>query len=854
MHSRIYRSYVDCTLCGGRHTSVDGGRRTNGNMAKALPYWYKHNEIVELEAEGNPYHLRVLKGHNQVVRALATHGRTAVSGSYDTTLKVWDLITGECKWTLTGHTQKVYGVAIDSERSQVVSSSMDGTARIWSLVTGQTLHTLIGHSSIIGIVGVSPTNIVTAAADSTLRVWNPSSGTLKHTLAAHTGAITCFQHDEYKVVSGSDGKLLMWDIREGKVVREMLAGLTGVWQVAYEGNLCVAASHQNAQSYLDIWDFSSGNEGEDEVAEPLKGSGGEEISDEELDPVSRHTTHRVRSVGPQGAKFQSYHPEPVFETYGVEGVDHPLAKRGLTGTPQDAAKAFLEDKLGIAPDALARKSGHSSDVVSNEYFRQKINGVPVANAVANVALKGAKVVSYGSSFVKPKSVAPATPKLTKEAAIAKAETTTGGKYNNWPTSLEYFAKDSDHVALAHVVQVQNDRTQEWYEAFVDATTGEVINIVSFVADASYRVVPFTSQDPTDGFQTLTDPHDAASSPNGWHQYGTTTTTTTSGNNVLAYKSTSSTGTTPQSSDTNNYVYDFDPAGTPGMNKHPATVNAFYVGNMMHDLLYRYGFTETAYNFQRDNNGKGGAQNDHVLISVQDSSGSNNANFATPPDGRSGQMRMFTWTFTSPNRDGALENDIVVHEYTHGLTNRLTGGGTGRCLQTIEAGGMGEGWSDALADWTEQKSAESVAADFTLGSYVYTKGIRDYPYSTNKTVNPLTYGSLRTRTEVHDAGEVWATIWHEIYAALVEKLGFSADKNNVDGTAGNIVALHLLVDALQLQPCNPTFIAARNAIIQADANRYAGANKCTLWTAFAKRGLGYGATTTKTDSTTLPSDC
>ncbi|KAG9127827.1 hypothetical protein FRC07_008837 [Ceratobasidium sp. 392] len=572
------------------------------------------------------------------------------------------------------------------------------------------------------------------------------------------------------------------------------------------------------------------------------------------DRISRHTTHRVRSVGPRGAKFQSYHPEPVFETYGVAGVDHPLTKRGVAGTPQDAAKAFLEEKLGVSPDALTFKSGHSSDVVSNEYFRQKINNITIANAVANVALKGEKVVSYGASFVKPKSVAPATPQLTKEVAIAKAEAALGGKHNNWPTSLEYFAKDSDHVVLAHVVQIQNDQTQEWHEAFVDTTSGEIVNVVSFVADASYRVIPFTSQNPTDGFETLTDPQDKTSSPNGWHQYGTTTTTVTSGNNVLAYKSSSSTGTTSQSSATNNYVYEFDEAATPDANKDPATVNAFYVANMMHDLLYRYGFTEAAYNFQRDNDGKGGKGNDHVLLSVQDSSGTNNANFATPADGQSGQMRMYTWTYTSPNRDGALSNDIVAHEYTHGLSNRLTGGGTGRCLQTTEAGGMGEGWSDAVADWSEQKSAEGVAGDFTVGSYVYTKNIRDYPYSINMTTNPLTYESLKTRTEVHDAGEVWATMWHEIYAALVEKLGFSADKNNADGTEGNIVALHLLVDGLQLQPCNPTFIAARDAVIQADANRYGGANKCTLWTAFAKRGLGNGATTTKADDTTVPDGC
>jgi hypothetical protein len=53
--------------------------------------------------------------------------------------------------------------------------------------------------------------------------------------------------------------------------------------------------------------------------------------------------------------------------------------------------------------------------------------------------------------------------------------------------------------------------------------------------------------------------------------------------------------------------------------------------------------------------------------------------------------------------------------THGITNRMTGGGTGRCLQTTEAGGMGEGWSDAMAEWTEQKSA--TVSDFTMGTYV-----------------------------------------------------------------------------------------------------------------------------------------
>ncbi|KAF8751137.1 Fungalysin metallopeptidase (M36) [Rhizoctonia solani] len=536
------------------------------------------------------------------------------------------------------------------------------------------------------------------------------------------------------------------------------------------------------------------------------------------DVTSRHTTHRVRSVGPSKVKLTSYHPPATFEAYGVEGVAHPLAKRGVTdASSAEAAKSFLEDKLGVKADALSHKGGHARECGS----------------------QGDKVTSFGASFVKPKSVAAAEPKLTKEDAISKAESTTGAKYNDWPTSLEYFAKDSDHVVLAHVVQVQNAETSEWYEIFVDANSGEVVNVIDFVSDASYRVVPLNVQDPEKGYSVQTDPADTTASPNGWHQTGSTTTSNTRATTA-----------------TNNYDYAYNSAVSPttSPNVDAARVNAFYTGNMVHDLTYKYGFTEAAYNFQNDNYGKGGAGNDRVKISVQDWTGSNNANFATPADGQSGQMRMYTWTYTTPNRDGALENDIVVHEYGHGVSNRLTGGGTGRCLQTTEAGGMGEGWSDALAGMTEINSAK--LDDFTLGAFVtgIAGGIRSYPYSTSKTTNPLTYGSLATLNEVHDIGEVWALIWHEITASLLSKYGYTADKFDSEGTGGNIKAMHLFINAFKLQPCSPTFLTARDAIIQADADKYGGENKCLLWQAFAKRGLGSGATSAKVDNTQVPSGC
>lgn len=165
------------------------------------------------------------------------------------------------------------------------------------------------------------------------------------------------------------------------------------------------------------------------------------------------------------------------------------------------------------------------------------------------------------------------------------------------------------------------------------------------------------------------------------------------------------------------------------------------------------------------------------------------------------------------------------------------------------------------------------------------------YECHRTVNPLRYSSLRTLTEVHgtsisscrvnhcpshwfsDIGEVWANILHNVYAALVTAHGFSTTaRTNPAGTEGNIVFLHLFIDALALQPCNPTcespttssvpvhylnttttVLTARTAWIQADTNRYAGANTCTLWRAFASRGLGTAAAN-HVDSTTVPAGC
>ncbi|KAK7931199.1 Cell division control protein 4 [Apiospora marii] len=208
-----------------------------------------------------PYFIRTLQGHSHSVRAIAAHADTLVSGSYDNTVRVWRISTGETVHVLQGHSQKVYSVVLDTERNRCISGSMDSFVKIWDLETGSCLHTLEGHSLLVGLLDLRDERLVSAAADSTLRIWDPITGRCQSTLTAHTGAITCFQHDGRKVISGSDRTLKMWDIRTGECIQDLLTDLSGVWQVRFDERRCVAAVQRNQLTYVEILDFGAVRDG-----------------------------------------------------------------------------------------------------------------------------------------------------------------------------------------------------------------------------------------------------------------------------------------------------------------------------------------------------------------------------------------------------------------------------------------------------------------------------------------------------------------------------------------------------------------------------------------------------------------
>jgi autotransporter-associated beta strand protein len=348
---------------------------------------------------------------------------------------------------------------------------------------------------------------------------------------------------------------------------------------------------------------------------------------------------------------------------------------------------------------------------------------------------------------------------------------------------------------------------------------------------------------------------STASPDGWVD---TTYNETRGNNVDAHTDTNGDNIpdTPRPVGTGSpLTFDFtvDLAQAPSTYRPAAVTSLFYWCNFMHDKLYDLGFTEAAGNFQNNNYGRGGQGNDAVQADAQDGSGTNNANFSTPPDGSAGRMQMFLWTSTSPNRDGDFDAQIILHEYTHGLSNRLVGGGVG--ISSLQPQGMGEGWSDFYSLALLADPADDLQGTYPVGAYAiygqvsdnYYRGIRRYPYAiepgatvTTGSKNPLTFGDIKINAEVHDMGEVWCeTLW-EVRAKIVAKLGFDP---------GNQVMLQLVTDGMKLSPANPTFLQARDAILQADQVNNSGANQNEIWVAFAKRGMGYSAQAGSASSTT-----
>ena len=111
-----------------------------------------------------------------------------------------------------------------------------------------------------------------------------------------------------------------------------------------------------------------------------------------------------------------------------------------------------------------------------------------------------------------------------------------------------------------------------------------------------------------------------------------------------------------------FDFPFDPNAEPEVNRDAAVVQLFYMNNIMHDFAYHHGFNEEAGNFQQNTYQRGGTGGDAVQAHAQDGIGKNNANFSTPPDGRSGTMQMFLWDIGGTGLLEVIEPEDVATRF------------------------------------------------------------------------------------------------------------------------------------------------------------------------------------------------
>ncbi|HSS03326.1 MAG TPA: M36 family metallopeptidase, partial [Kofleriaceae bacterium] len=383
--------------------------------------------------------------------------------------------------------------------------------------------------------------------------------------------------------------------------------------------------------------------------------------------------------------------------------------------------------------------------------------------------------------------------------------------------------DSRYAYKIQLAWLDANKEQQYWLTLVDAADGKELFRYNLVNSFTCRAFNVNAQpgatEAGDRRQLVSCDGTPANSPNGW-----VTANTTVGNNAVAatdLDGNNTVGANETQPAAVNAVFDFpfNASQDAAQFRAASVVNAFFLVNDYHDRTYALGFTEASRNFQTNNFGKGGAQNDPVNVDAMDGSGTNNANFGTPADGSRPRMQMFLFNIargTAVRQDGDFDPSVIYHENTHGLSNRLVGGGSGACLGGLQSGGMGEGWGDVLGS--------SFLNNPIVGAYVTgdpVNGIRQAPMNNS----PFTYASIKNGTlaEVHDVGELWAaTLW------------------DVRTAVGKAVFEQLVVSGMKLTPCNPTFLGARDGILQADANINAGANRCKIFAAFAARQIGTGA--------------
>tara|TARA_R110002072_G_scaffold23949_3_gene82039 strand:- start:10821 stop:13499 length:2679 start_codon:yes stop_codon:yes gene_type:complete len=534
-----------------------------------------------------------------------------------------------------------------------------------------------------------------------------------------------------------------------------------------------------------------------------------------------------------------------------------------------------ESSIHLLPNG--EKISANNRFIHNAKAKRYGSGAPQITSEAAIQIAATRL---GYNITKPLVVL-----QNKNNSRGKTLFSDGGiSINPIPVKQIYTLNDSNHLVLAWDLMIQELANEHWYTVHIDAISGEILStrsnayecfnfpserhsviennkregslLTNSVNDQDnnsgcsecYEVFAHPNPDPYNVERTIeVQPAHNIASPFGWHYIDGSpnpVNTKTTGNNIRAYEAGDNNGYQPEGFTNLDFTgFPFDLNYSVGTQYEDAAItNMFYWGNIVHDVMYMYGFDEYAGNFQEVNyftNDQG--DNDPVLLEVQSATRPCNASFLIPYSGTPPVLKIGT----CDTKDGAYDNTVLIHEYSHGTSLRLIGGvENDNCLLNGEQ--MGEGWSDWYALMMTMRPGDSSTdlrgiANFYRDTGPYNGGIREFPYTTDMSVNPLTYDSIKGTQSVHVVGTVWASMLWEVTWNLIDVFGYDPNiynfTGNINQDAGNVMAMAIVTEALKFTPCYPGFIQARNAVIYAYKAIYGTTYECLLWNGFAKRGLG-----------------
>jgi WD40 repeat protein len=205
--------------------------------------------------------VRTLSGHSDSVYAVAVtpDGKYVISGSDDSTLKVWNWQAGQEVRTLAGHSDCVLAVAITPDGKYVISASMDKIIKVWNWQTGEEVRTLTSHNHWVFALAVTPDGkyLISGSTDKTIKVWNIETGEILYTLKGHWREVraVAVTPDGKKVISGSiDNTLKVWNLKTGRLLFTLRGHSHWITSVAVtpDGKKVISGSRDNT---LKVWNL-----------------------------------------------------------------------------------------------------------------------------------------------------------------------------------------------------------------------------------------------------------------------------------------------------------------------------------------------------------------------------------------------------------------------------------------------------------------------------------------------------------------------------------------------------------------------------------------------------------------------